>query len=467
MNNGTPQYIVELNQKHGVVMIGGRCLILNEILDPVLGHQTFSLSSPHDLRLFYDNRRAPGQSKRKNIAQAWLQHPQRRQFEGIMFAPGQDVPGYYNIYHGLAVTPKPGDCNLYLTHLRENISQDDPDIYDYFVRWMAQTVQEPGERPGVAIALRGDRGTGKGVFCTEFAKLFGAHWVHVQHRQHLVGNFNAHLSQAIVVFADEAFWAGDHTGESALKALITEERLPVEFKGRDIFYVKNHIRLLMASNNNWLVPAGLDERRFFIVDVGDKHKQDHPYFAAIKNQMNNGGREALLHYLMNINLDGVNLRIYPQTAALMENKILTMTPVEKFWYEKLVAGSLDEKEDEWNRSISRSRLQDQYETFTKNAGVSRRSTATELGMGLRKLCPEMKSYTSTDLGQRVAMYIFPELSECRDAFDKIIKQKHEWPEKSMALKAEEAGNGRLNPRLPTVEGSAPESPMDTERSLPA
>ena len=114
---------------------------------------------------------------------------------------------------------------------------------------MADAVQNPSQRPGTAIVLRGKQGVGKGIFCSEFGKLFGQHFVHVQHARHLTGHFNAHLKDALIVFADEAFWAGDKSAEGALKAMVTEDLLPIEFKGKDATYVRNHIRLLVASNN--------------------------------------------------------------------------------------------------------------------------------------------------------------------------------------------------------------------------
>ena len=49
----------------------------------------------------------------------------------------------------------------------------------------------------------------------------------------------------MLVFADEAFWAGDKASEGALKAMVTEEQLPIEYKGKDVLYVKNHIHLLV------------------------------------------------------------------------------------------------------------------------------------------------------------------------------------------------------------------------------
>ena len=41
----------------------------------------------------------------------------------------------------------------------------------------------------------------------------------------------------------------------------------------------------MASNDLHVIPAGGDERRFFVVDVGDGKKENHAYFLAISDQM--------------------------------------------------------------------------------------------------------------------------------------------------------------------------------------
>jgi hypothetical protein len=37
--------------------------------------------------------------------------------------------------------------------------------------------------------------------------------------------------------------------------------------------VQNYVRLLVTGNNNWLVPAGLEERRFAVLDVSDAKRR--------------------------------------------------------------------------------------------------------------------------------------------------------------------------------------------------
>jgi hypothetical protein len=78
----------------------------------------------------------------------------------------------------------------------------------------------------------------------------------------------------VLLFGDEAFYAGDKKHESILKMLITEEMITIEAKGVDAEVSGNCIHLMMASNESWVVPAGMDDRRFFVLDVGDGAKND-------------------------------------------------------------------------------------------------------------------------------------------------------------------------------------------------
>ena len=59
------------------------------------------------------------------------------------------------------------------------------------------------------------------------------------------------LQDKLLVFADEAFWAGDKQAEGVLKGMVTEEMNVIEHKGKDAFKVKNYIRLIVASNYEW------------------------------------------------------------------------------------------------------------------------------------------------------------------------------------------------------------------------
>src|SRR5436190_1041922 len=149
-------------------------------------------------------------------------------------------------------------------------------------------VQHPGAKCGAALALRGKKGVGKTIVGKVFGSLLGRHYALLTQARHITGQFNKHLTGLLLAHADEAFWAGDKQGEGVIKSLITAETMMAEFKGVDIVRVDNHVRLLVTGNADWLVAAGREERRFAVLDVGDTHMQDIPYFAALEKQMNEG-----------------------------------------------------------------------------------------------------------------------------------------------------------------------------------
>ena len=116
--------------------------------------------------------------------------------------------------------------------------------------------------------LRGPQGVGKTKVGEIFGSLFLPHWKLVANPRYIVGNFNAHMASLLLLQADEGFWAGDKKAEAILKDLVTGKRRPIEYKGIDPIFVDNFVRLFVTSNEMWVVPAGFDERRFCINDVG-------------------------------------------------------------------------------------------------------------------------------------------------------------------------------------------------------
>ena len=78
----------------------------------------------------------------------------------------------------------------------------------------------------------------------------------------MVGRFNSHMISLLLLHADEGFWAGDKKAEGRLKDLVTGKTHPIEFKGKEAFWINNYVRLFVTGNPDWVVPAGFEERRF-------------------------------------------------------------------------------------------------------------------------------------------------------------------------------------------------------------
>src|SRR5205814_1769665 len=86
-----------------------------------------------------------------------------------------------------------------------------------------------------------------GLAAPAFGALFGQHFLHLSDARHLTGNFNAHLRDACVVFADEAFYAGDKQHEGQLKRLVTEPTLMIEPKFRNPAPARNCLHVIISS----------------------------------------------------------------------------------------------------------------------------------------------------------------------------------------------------------------------------
>jgi hypothetical protein len=317
--------LVEMNAAHAVVRIGGKTRVMQlEESGMYPGCKVPVFSTIPDFRAFHHNRKktieAGDKTRQVGIGEWWINQAGRRQYSSVVYAPSGAAPGVYNLWTGFACEPARGGCGRYLEHLRKNVCGGNDHHYEYLLNWMAHAVQHPGQPGEVAVVLRGKEGVGKGVAATQFGQMFGAHFRHVSQPSHLTGHFNGHLQQCSVLYADEAFFAGDRSHEAVLKAIITEKMLIIELKGLDPYPVRNTIHLLMSSNSSWVVPAGAEARRYFVLDVADHHMQDGDYFSAITREMDKDGRPALLDLLQKRDLSDFDVRKVPQTDALADQK---------------------------------------------------------------------------------------------------------------------------------------------------
>jgi hypothetical protein len=429
------QAVLALNNQHAILMVSGKCLILNEVDDPNFkGRKDITFSSPQDIKLYYADKKKwfadeKGRMKPVSVAKLWLESPHRRKYKGIVFAPGSEQNGFYNLYRGMATEPRPGNWSLFSQHIFDVIANKNQEVYNYVIYWLAHMFQSPGrERPGTALVLQGGQGAGKGkAFADQIGRIWGYHYLHITNQQQITGRFNNHLKDCIFCFIDEGVWAGDKAAEGVLKGMITENYITVEPKGRDPYGVQNFIRLIIASNNNWVVPAGVDERRFCVLRVNDSKQQDTDYFKELLSQMDNGGREAFLYDLMNLDISKVNLREFPRTEALFEQILRTMNSVQKWWYQTLMQGQLLGEQVQWNHAIPTQMLHKGYLEFCA-AHNDRYPLMCELFMReLGKLCPIYRHRLRID-GGRTQHVRFPSVDKCREQLSKVLNHAILWDE---------------------------------------
>lgn len=449
--------LCRLNDRHWVVgNTGGKCRVFEEITDHALNRPQLTAQSFEDFRNRYMAEKIQiGVNKSGGPILAplglwWLQNTERRQYDTLVFLPNREIPGAYNMWQGFTCEAKPGDKHQrFVDHIKRIVCRDVQSHFDYLIKWMARAVQKPDTQGEVAIVFRGEMGAGKGTVAVEFGKIWGRHFLQVSDPKHLVGSFNLHLRDAVIVFADEAFYAGDKKHESILKTMITEDLLAIEGKGKDVVTSRNYVHLMMASNAGWVIPAGPNERRYLVLDVLPTMMRDFGYFSRIRDDMADGGRENFLHYLLTMDISDFNVRDVPSTQGLQEQKVLSLSTEQEWWYRKLDNGALLKHHLAWGAPVFCDDLIDDYLLYAQKLGHARRATATAIGRFLHTVTPpgyprkkqHSKQYENKDGGrmtERAYAYEFPPLSECRRWWDEKFGGPYPWtPEENQPNGAEE------------------------------
>lgn len=353
-----------------------------------MGRQVDFMSQT-DFKLFYANQFAvfepadpAAPPKKKPIAELWLRSPGRRTFSGITFAPnGSATSNYFNLWTGWGVKPLSGSvahnglrCRRFLHHLKYNVCRGNKQHFRYLLTWAADMFQRPLAKPGVALVMRGMKGTGKSKVADVLRELVGVHAVKISNAKHLIGNFNKHLADKLLIVAEESFWAGRRSDEGPLKDLITAPSMLMEAKGVDAVEVPSLCRIIMVTNDEWAVPASSDERRYFVVDVSDARRKDTAYFGAIDHQLGADGKRgyrALLGLLMSLDLAAVNLRAVPETAALRAQRALSMSVEEEYIQDLIASRVIGDQRWDGPLNVEKAKLHKHYLEYGRARGELR------------------------------------------------------------------------------------------------
>jgi Family of unknown function (DUF5906) len=432
-----------INKEFALVLMGSNAVVYHERPEAQLDERKRILSlqafNAWLANRFTEMRCADGKIKVLPLGKAWLQWNGRRQYHGIEFHPDPNnapgTPRYLNLWSGFSVEPAirsdPRRYSVFRDHLFNNVCQGSEALNHWVFGFFAHLVQRPRERPDVAIVLRGKMGSGKTKVGEVIGRLFEQHYFLVDDPRYVTGQFNAHMSSCLLLQADEAVWAGDKKAEGRLKGLVTSTVQQIEAKGVDPIRLRNYLRLLLTSNESWVVPAGKDERRFAVLDVNSRCAKNIEYFSEMEEELQSGGLSYLLRDLLDFDLSDLNLRQIPHTLALLEQKIASLDSVDSWWLGRLHAGAPTQQHSEWSIEVPTAALFNDYVGISERIGYRRRSSETSFGMALKRLVPTFKKRRRSQSDPtahlpRVWCYVLPGLAEARDMLEEAMGQPVPW-----------------------------------------
>lgn len=443
LGRGAPKWVRKINRRHAVARVSSKTVVMDFHPD---GRVTYG--SVNELHNWFENDRMPKDDTTVPASKVWIQHKQRRQYpNGIIFAPNRQVEGAYNHWQGFSVEPNAAkSCKLFLKHLREVFCSGNEQHFWYMIGWLAHMIQRPEEKPGVAVIAKGKKRIGKDTVFEYVGGLFPQHYITVANKDQMVGKFNAHQEKCLLLHVQEGFWGGDKRDEGPLKYLITSNEVMIEPKGMNAFPIKSVLRLFISSNERWVVPASEDEGRYFVLNVSDKHRNDHKYFEALRHEMENGGREALLDYLMNHDISKFQVRAVPDTEALGEQKVEGLRNVERWWHGVLQHGAIEGPRDgashrglvsnfDWLRGAARIEKGEFREAYARWLRTRRYDgeelSEVEFTKRMKHMLPDLTQARPRAGGARTMVYVLPPLQEARTAFETYIGSEMLWPEEQL------------------------------------
>lgn len=323
----------KLNKTFTHVLFGNKNKIVTVKPCPVHGANFVFLS----MEEFINYVRHLPQIAGKSAGKAWLMWPGKSfKPDGIGFYPKPEKcpASVFNTYTASHVVPLPGSCELYLNHLKHVICAGDERAYHYLIQFMAHLLQKPDEKPTTAILLRSVEGTGKGTMVKPLLAMVGAQGAHINGHHHITGQFNSVIANKLLIFADEVDLSSSQVADK-LKALISEPIVQLERKGLEPIAIPNYARLIFASNRDFVLKAGLKERRYLVLEPSAEYAQDQRYFSKLHQWLENGGTSFLMDYLLKLDISEFNPYKAPTTSALMEQKLQAMPLIYQYAYQNL------------------------------------------------------------------------------------------------------------------------------------
>lgn len=447
----------DMNKKHAMVNLQGRAFVLcNVEEEDETGKEIrrIQFSQPRDMREIYMSKhvahkvQVPAGGTKvmlNNHFDFWRTHPNRREYDHVVFDPAK--PSEFtttggmktlNLWENFPYDPRKrgkGDWSLLRRLIKEAISGGDKDTYEYIMNWLAFSVQVPNRPQRTALVMRGPRGVGKGTLAREWLYLWGIHGVATDDGDDLFGKYNADMEYKCGVFLDEAFWAGDKATLGKLKARITEPKFRVEQKHQPKRNARNFLKIMMASNEEHVIPAAPDDRRFQMVDVLPTFQGNREFWTALDHQMTHGGRQAMFYDLINRPLGDYDPESHRITNNALRSQVrMTYGEIAEWWIELLEQGELPFQIGEWAQSPVNVPISSLRDHFVNYLGGSRRGDwaynfDSKFALALRRLMP--KDYTiprrrvqlaeddpalnilSTGKGRRINCYQMPSLETCR------------------------------------------------------
>lgn len=230
------------------------------------------------------------------------------------------------------------NVELFLSYMKELLCSHNKQSYEYLIKWIANVCR--GNKNDGCLYLKGPEGIGKSTlsdFLREY--VFGFHITTSSPAEPLTTSFNKLLLGKLLVVFEELPNFGNREWEgisSKLKSLITGNKCIYADKMEKAFESDNINNYIINTNVNAIQHS--EGRRYYILDLSTRRKDDYKYFGNIKAKcFNNKVGEAFFAYMMEVNVEGFNAqKDMPESQKKRDAIAERLDPVYQFIKEKYI-----------------------------------------------------------------------------------------------------------------------------------
>ena len=349
-----------LNQDYSKVMLGGKSRLMKIEKSNACFIDWKEIFDHHeDLSVKYTGYTSTGNPTIKSIGayKLFRSSMKAKKFANVKFNPEKvgDYGTTKNLFNGFKYSKSNAKFELttakslfdsipseqtravrFFDHLFDNVANKHEESFLQLVAWLADIINTPHITPGIAVVMRGAKGSGKSLVHQAMGDMLGDYHFSTTKQDQAFGKFNDHLINKLLLVGEEMIWGGNRDMDSALKEAVTASTINVDTKFLSVYQAPKFYRVMMVANSDWVVNATDDERRWLVFDINPQMKQNDKYFEPLMKdrKIRPEAGEQIFSVLASIN-HTIQMTKAVETAGLVEQKLISMTSIEQWWQEVL------------------------------------------------------------------------------------------------------------------------------------
>ena len=312
---------------------------------------------------YYEYNPETDKNVKKYFFDEWLEDPDRAKYERIDFIPDTDLcpPYVFNLFKGFNAEKFRPETHMSKMEIYNQIIPIIKHIYyltsgnhKFFLKWLANMIQNPTRKSEVAILLRDEGGllnegggTGKNLLMEWFGnEIIGEDYFYVVgDNREVYGAFNSQFEGKLFVMVEEASSKENHSNHDILKSKITAKKQNVNKKMVAQYSVRDYTNYLFCSNNRNPLPVKQGNRRLAVCDTDCSMRGNTAYFTNLTELMNQPiTKWAFFQYLKELETYDSPIQFQsniPNTPAYREVRILNAPLYLKWIVSEVKRGILE------------------------------------------------------------------------------------------------------------------------------